>query len=511
LPNGGLAPCIGLTESVLPDPTKITGGYTNQVTGIFVNGLFGAPPGHSNPAPQGWDEVVFMFDCNNGSTRNTYLQSYYDTSIPYFNDLVTITGTVSHSILSSALTGGWTVVNTGTIAAPSWVGTLSLQLNVLNDAANQTPHWYFYPNPSATTTLVPLDRSAFLPAQFTGNGGVLIAHQSRLLGFSGQNWTWTNSGVGMGSRNEQFFFTTPGTPDALSSYTTMGNQDEVFVAEHPFGSGAWASLSASQLLVIKTGSAGGAYTLTGDVANPTVTFLGGVQPTYGGCNGASTPVGYFYVSSANGVWLWNGGTTSQKISNQLRDSFADAIVGNIFGYGTQCYYWNNRLYTTGNWFFDIATGGWWRLDNNGGSASTQYVWYGASGPTNLWAATNFNQSSSVPIFYRFSNNVPAPTFSWQSYPMTVTNDRYVNIREVAVKASGTGTITLTFTSDGSTVSVPATFNVSSVNPTKYRLDVGAMSRGITFRIQSTSNSTTPAPIIYSVDIGWYEDRGLNST
>ena len=87
--------------------------------------------------------------------------------------------------------------------------------------------------------------------------GYSFVHQSRIVNAVGISYDWPGSSF---SVNEQICFTDP--PNS----TTYGAQNEVFVAEEPYGYGAWGSISAGELFMAK--QRGGGLIVSGDIFSP---------------------------------------------------------------------------------------------------------------------------------------------------------------------------------------------------------------------------------------------------
>ena len=99
--------------------------------------------------------------------------------------------------------------------------------------------------------------------------------------------------------------------------------------------------------------------------------------------------------------------------------------------------------------------------------------------------------------------------------MPFTQNQQVSIREVAVRGQGLGTVTVTFYNqeNGESAStVPATITFSDDNhPIIVQVSAAARGTDITMTIAATGESFGPAPIIYSVSIGWQPGTQVNPT
>ena len=123
------------------------------------------------------------------------------------------------------------------------------------------------------------------------------------------------------------------------------------------------SINTSRLFI--TTADRGAILIEGDLDNPNVTALPGVESTYG-LTPHPTPVnGGVVYGSREGMYLWDGGEVSQKLSQAL---YSDFWVPANMGYDEE---WHNTaprgrmawrdpyLYVPNGWIHDLGNGGWW--------------------------------------------------------------------------------------------------------------------------------------------------------
>ena len=142
----------------------------------------------------------------------------------------------------------------------------------------------------------------------------------------------------------------------------MGAQRELFFTTYYDAITTWGSVSAGELLLL-TASNGG-VNVSNDVFSPYVTSVPGVEGT-GGMFGKSaiTSLGMVYMRP-DGVYLWDGGQSSQIISSQLAYQFwlcstSPFINANIF----QVQHWNRWIAVPGNWIFDQDLNSWWIMND----------------------------------------------------------------------------------------------------------------------------------------------------
>ena len=364
----------------------------------------------------------------------------------------------------------------------------------------------------------------------------IVCHQNRIIGLRAipQNWGALGPVV---YANELFDYPDPPGGLALPLYTADDGstqyrtvQDEVFVQEHPFGHGAWGSISASELFLVKHN--GGGYVIMGDLNAPTVIRLPGVTSTYGMMSRtADTPIGLVYASRDRGLWAWNGGNTSAKISTVLEDSsFATntSTVDNIqFIHGPEvdCRPWGDWLVASNNWLMNTGTGSWWQLpyttyDSTGDARKLEgYTWYGTSADGRyLYAAEQFQYgivpTQSTAYIDVFDRLTPSNAYSWTSYairPPDLYQNRVMDITEVAIRAQGSGTIQITLTGPGGDSGTRMSPNNTVIFDLLTQPDIMRRRTSvknaddIIIEVIATGSAGLPAPILYSISIGYSEN------
>lgn len=490
LPNGGLGPLPSITR-------RIASGYSppseSFVVGALVYGSIAAT-GIANG-----DEVLWAWECLDGSGDRTFqLTSYLSavnvsTPILRFGPLPNVPG-----VAYERFSGGPTRVNTSDPTLPGQP-CIAFAYSFVNTSGDLIYN-AFYPDPSAPGSPGTLNMTPAYP-------GWCVPHQSRVVILSEATYQWIGT-IGGGETlidtNENFNYTDP--PNSVE----MGAQQEVFIAEQPFGMGAWGSISAGELFLVK--HAGGGFVIFGDLDTPTVTYLAGVQPTKGlYSQAAQTLIGLVYGSANSGVWVWNGGNTAQKLSNNLNDDFYSLGQGLLENQlvGFSATQWNNWIAMTNSWVYDTVAGGWWRLADPGFDP----LYYGSAyNDAGLWAvARDFTLDTDTVIAY-YDTTVPQGVFSWQSYPMPETVNQILDIREASIRAQGIGTVELIATARGNNHgSVTLTFD-SLTQPDLQRGTMGLENASdVTITLLSTGTGGHPAPVIYSASIAYVPTSPANPT
>ena len=505
LAQGGLAPLPGLTtlQPIHTHPA-ITTSYTGMVNGLFVIGPVSQGAG---TAPD-LDTVMWgQLSWDNSSAwvftlaGTQYLNGSPIGSVTTFESL---TQTDAHS-QAYTLTGDTTAAN----QTPSSVGVPTLAIGFWWRAAwgAGNPYVWLFPDPTNTSSGAPYQLSNALLAD-------AITHQNRVIAL-----TNSQSDDGLGGyidANELFNYTDP--PNGLS----LGSQNEAFIQEHMYGIGAWGSINASELFMVK--HTGGAFYISGDLNNPTVIRLPGVTPTYGVMSrGADTPLGFVYASGNHGLLAWSGGQNAQKISNQLADNFfVNTSIPNAFlpvahGWTVDICRWGDWIVTTNDYLFDTQTGGWWKLNPSATGQPHLYVQPSTIGQV-LYAAVPSISHTQTTVIDIYDRNLPSNTWTWTSYPMRLTQgskDRNYSVQEVVIRAQGAGTIavTLTGTAGSSTALSPsntATFTTTT-RPQMFELHAGVQAQDVTISITATGSGGGAAPILYSIAIGYMEQNPVSGS
>lgn len=334
-------------------------------------------------------------------------------------------------------------------------------------------------------------------------GGTAFGHQGRIVNVEingAYGWPTALSR----DPNELFSYTDPPLTE------TYPNQAEVFGPENPVGYGAINSVSAGELFCVKC--RGGAIIVQGDLNNPTVTTLPGVQST-GATYGRSDTgeQGLYYCTESQGAWLWAGGNSSSKVSTQLDDGF---FYGNTFTtdptftrYFVQR--WGDWMLFNNNWILDTKTGGWWRLDDPSGPVG-EHFWYAPGYYTyQMYTAPISAVNDMVNILSRYDRTVPRDSFTWQSLPIKIpAEDRTGTARELVIRASNpygdaAPQIIATLIDDKGNTSVLDTWTMTTGINTiqETRLNAG-LKQTTTVAIHLSCSGTLYAPVVHALSMGY---------
>ena len=559
LPSGGLGPLPGLAQSYT---WPLTNGATTYLVGLLVhdelaNGdteaiIIGEYDTGTNHI---WGAASYILETNTATsiveTTEASASGIFGSPYPQMtraSPLIEVSGVSidGSTAVITVVSGGWPGVNvgdfatvasgTGTIPADTTVQSISgndLTLSGPTTAAgtatvgftdvNQPGQpvvvfpaggpaeptdagaLYMYPNPQTPTSYTPYDLIPLTPSVT----GQVIVHQNRVVVLSGITFEYPTGG-GF-ETNEQINFTDPPNSQVL------GFQQTVLAAEEPYGYGAGGSQSAGELFLVK--KRGGGLIVSGDIFSPSVTFFPGIQPTGGFYGSSSSGVtGFYYCSANNGAWRWNGGNTSMKVSNQLDDSFFlpaefDTMDSNNYGFYCRCI--GDKVYFSNNWLYDTRTGGWWRYYPTAAQGGTNLFWVNEVDGPQIYAANLSFPDSDKSFLYRFDQTIPTQGYQWHSLPIRLTTDRYVELRQVVLRASsnsGNTAATVEVSVWNGTTQVGSVTTPSghiSEYPTMISMPIGAInaaghpysSEDLTIRISAHGNSGA-APNIHSVSLGY---------
>lgn len=318
----------------------------------------------------------------------------------------------------------------------------------------------------------PLNLNSFIPRYIGGRqalpGYMAIAHQGRAVmasllsrGFgTGFNVVLDrvayspvyNASLATGQ-------TTPATIQFPADYRSSIAGDENM---NPIGT--MGSIMASEMVVVKHGRGG--VLMRGDLDNPEAVALPYLESTYGLVSmGVSTPIGFVY-GSRNGVFVWSGGQTSEKLSKQIDGYFwehATSIyyTGNQGRFG----YWHPFVMVPNDFLYDTDTKAWWKLEDSSDAGRNTYSHYDTSSLSGkLYAFAHKMAPGSDPVVYNYDSAVLRSSYSWKSQPIIETRRRLLSYEEIELcvttaypwTATTTVTITLTgFDQNGDQVSAPA--------------------------------------------------------
>lgn len=451
-------------------------------------------------------EIIAIFESDDGTDHYVVAASYEPGgSVNVISGPTITSGTIGNGLFGAPYPV-FTRANVDGSAGPPPPGpVLIFPTAVSSDSSGAGGHLWLYPEL--------LDPTSFTAQDLIVSGssitGQVVTYGNRIICLVGIDYDWpTGGGINV---NENFNYTDP--PES-SNY---GDQQTIFAVEEPWGYGAWGTMSVGELLLIK--KYGGAVILNGDINVPSsVIPIPGVQPTGDIVGrGASTPFGFIYCSQNQGAWLWNGGNTSQKISQAMDDNFFDmetnVIESNNYGFFVE--HWQKWLMFSGNVWYDTDTGAFWNVYPKMGTtigtlSGRDMWWYSLTRNANqILAAPLVLHDDTDNVWMTLDNTTPSECYQWQSLPIhVVTNaERVLDIRQIIVRCSdpantGLAEITVSLPNGSFSDTSNSTDNPIGVDPTILRFNVGMGAQGLQDIVVNVlaENTGAGAPIIESIDV-----------
>lgn len=497
LPRGGLAPMPRAAQSIaLPDPTDTPGGDGFfHVVGFFAFG----PVGPDTPPTAYTDNLFVGVEYLHASPSRRF--RYYRMDLSSSGSPTDLLATINSAVLTGTqqyqgMSFGATRIHPTTITTP---GTPVVVTSWSPPSWTADRHVWAFPSPAAPTVTGLSD--------LAGRSGCVVVHQGRVVLLEFNVYAFGGNTADAIPTNENISFTASNAP--LSSMNAAALA-EVFVQEFPNGISSWGSISAGELLFIKW--QGGGVLIQGDIANPVVRRLPGIV-SGGGVAGmaAATPSGLFYCT-LQGAYTWRGSDTATKISFQLDDNFwrhADGL--NILNMNYHAVEWADWVAFSNNWIYDTVTNSWWRLED---PAVHNYI-YAARGnvtQTLFTAESKYTSVTKADKIKMWDRSQPASSYSWQSHPLSQSHNRTIDVRELVLRAQGTGTITVTIKGFSGATQV-LTFPVISSNtqPVRIRKNCSVQGEDITVRIEAAGDGSAKAPVVYELLVGYHETAHSGQT
>lgn len=476
LPNGGLGPLPKVTTAY-EYPTKSATPATQYLVG-FIN----TPLANTHA-----DEFLTVVE-GEGTRHLLQVRSFYPDDGAW-NHVYTVTSTPTSGFFCAPFPQMTRMAKATPTTKPGQP-VVVFPTSIVKSGLTGTGQLWVYPTLTSPTTYKM--KNLITTGKITGQ---VLVHQGRVVVLTGIGYSWP--GTPQFQTNEQICYTTPSNSD------TYGTQEIVLAPEYPYGYGCGGSISAGELFLVK--KRGGGLVMTGDLNFPTVTFLPGVEPTgdfYG--NAASTPAGLFYCSTHNGAWLWNGGNVSQKVSQNLDDNFfvCPTPVPNQNNLGFYCQSWGEWILFSNNWIYNMRLQSWWRMPG-----STFFFYQSGRTAQYMYAGVQKIKAPDNYFAYKMDRTIATSTWVWQSLPMKLDQNRYINIREIVIYASnptsGNSTIKVNIYNGSTTVfSYQSTAGAIGVDPTMLRVPVGAVTlQNAIIRITGNCAATGAAPILHSLTFG----------
>jgi hypothetical protein len=482
--------------------------------------VFPVTPFASTPKDPFFDKAITSFPRDIPAGGLVWIRATNDVSIVEANIFANLAGIFAGLWEHAAATTINANDATITTADTDWAGSrYTTSLYTAGASTFRGGAIFHYPNPDlAGTASYWVNAGTYKPQM----PNLIIPHQDRVVvagrelrTFDAVVYPW----------QDIFTYTAAFDPAGLVAgsrpYRTL------FGSENPSGVGILTSLSTDRLLIIK--HTGGGYLVLGDLNNPTIQRLPFVESTYNVMSyAADTPFGVVY-GSRNGVFVWSGGETSEKLSTQIEGFFWNVAVAGGSKYGGsqgRFAWWHPWVMVPNNFLYDSRTKSWWRLDRTialppTGVTDTAgyynapfhvYVVNPANG--NLHAFPKLLTHNQTVVDYVFDPAVLSTSYSWKSQPLVETRQRLRSFQELTLVAGGRGeqtvAVTLTGFDEAGTPLTPVTenFKWTAADATgrpvvlRHVLHTNFVAMDVQVKIVVTcSTASTPAAKIHSLNIG----------
>lgn len=457
--------------------------------------------------------------------------------------IMSLAGHGNRGVASFARSSG-TLSATDQTAFPNYYAQTRQQYSATEDdnILDQVGALWVYPGKAADIYLRTVPRPMHqtvgtLTATETTSFHDYVFHQGRVVGYCYVG--------GSGSVSDSAIFATSGGIatflDDVIAYTKYPDwvvqdaQPSILLAstENTTSYGAIGSINANELLLIK--NSGGGVVVRGDLDNPTISQLPYLESTFGmRAHGCNTPLGFVY-GSRNGVFVWAGGETSEKLSQQIdglfwndwtdSTSYNSSNYQNVFGIEARFSYWHPWVVVPNGYFFDIRSNSWWRYEipSTEDNSRLAYAYSDIEAVSgNLvsapWAMDRAGSPPASVVYAMFKQTSFRTSYSWQSQPLLESElvlNEYDEIVLIAQRQDDNGDstvlVTLTgFNEDGSAVT-PATclFTLASnmqVQMIRQAIGVGGatvpfVAKGVQMRIETDDTGLLGAPLVHDVWLG----------
>ena len=336
----------------------------------------------------------------------------------------------------------------------------------------------------------------------------LVGHEFRLVMMIANNPFQGGDGT-VFATNEDFWYTDP-PGNYIMLGTTGLTSVPYFDPENASGWGAWGSVNAGELVLIRKG--GGAIVLDGDVAVPNVTKLPGVQGTGRMMQeAAQTANGLIYLCESDGAWTWNGSNGSSKISSNIPD---DALQRNSFnnyylaGVSSNHVAWNEWVMFAHNWVWDGQA--WWQIEST--SAIDNEVWCkSASTSRFVYAAPGEITADGVNFPTIFVNAydrlTPQSAWVWESNPIPGAVGVMATVESIEIVASNPSNNSVTFTiyclTANGNQSNPVTFTIPAKGiGVRLSQRVSYTNYNIQVHVAANNSGRGAAPVLHELSVGF---------
>ena len=480
--------CMALDTGGLGPMPKFTTGYKYPVGNptftnkVYIVGLATIPL-------TGRDGIVSIAESWKATKHLLQVVELYATGTTHYTLLThVVTATTANSFFGAPFPAMTRMAaSTPTTKAGHPVLVFPTSVSGIGIATGQL--WQ-YPNITLDTTNAP--KNLLTTGDITGQ---VVVHNGRVLVFVGIKYNMGHTGINV---NENIGY----TGSNAQTYTTGR---VVLSPQFPYGYGCAGSISAGELFLVK--KRGGAIMMNGDILSPSVTNYPGVQSTgdfYGQC--AQTPAGILYCATGLGAWVWNGGNLASKISQNLTDDFfvCTKVVPNCNNLGFYVQAWGEWVLFSNSWLFNLRQRSWWKLP-----VSTLFHYQPGRTTRYMYASPQVVTNATSYYLYKIDKNTPVTSYTWQSLPNRLEQNRFIDIREVVIYASNPATTTSHIkisiynaaTTTFTYTTAPATNKITK-DPTMIRIATGGINLyNAIIKITATGNGSG-APILHGLTLGY---------
>lgn len=309
----------------------------------------------------------------------------------------------------------------------------------------------------------------------------------------------------------------PGTPGSNTGTNEIAIRQDIYGNETPSGIGTMVS-NGNDLFIVKNN--GGGVLVRGAMEDASVVQLPKIESTQHAIHQAvATPIGHVY-GSRNGVFVWNGGETAERISAQLDGYFWDH--GHKTGWGEERHnssvgrftYSYPFVYLPNGWVFDIRTGGWFRLnDPEEANNKYRYAYYVTNAFGDVYAVRaafdGTEEGKYLVDLYSQRNGLAAQKYRWISQPVAKSINRTVMVEEIVLVAEGQGYVDITVRGLEDSADTQRFWVDSATEPIRLVCNLYLRASEITVQIDVASalEETGPdvpygnAPTIHAVHLG----------
>ncbi len=526
-PNGGLIPApnkvLSITQGLIDQNLGGVHLYPNNDPNMHITALrCMSPVGYRSSDTNGtstypdalWLGYMWVDDAN-GNNGNIAQSARVRLFKVYNLPKAAISTYDAVSLTSTSALGAWT-----NPPSQAWYDGISID-NGRSDVTDPT-------KPGAPVTIIGASATnryttVYYPAINTTSDGVtlswlgsnasganlqikqLLCHQNRVIAFTVAETTAGTYGPATSfAYSDIYYYSTAN--DFTNGVTTPG----IFYTENPSGLGSWVSMNNNELFLVKL--SGGAMSVRGDVATPTVVRLPGVEPTgYDSKNlGDIMHGGSYAYGSDSGFWEWSGGNKSTSLTEgKLSKSFWQMPQMANHAIKGKSSYIHPFLFTPNNYCYDTRTKGWWRYANP--TTNGPYAFCETNALGNLITAPAYVNNTANETAAYWDLNTGQPYYTWQSHPLPMSQTRLMEISELTVLAQpysttigGTITITLNGVSNsGGQTQVKEVFPYApGSKPGAITIPTQMQGYDMTIRIESqSSDNLSPAPRLYHLGLG----------